>query len=650
MNFRPDINALRAIAVLGVVFFHFLGSALPGGFAGVDVFFVISGFLMTSIIFRGMQAQTFKVTDFYIARAHRIVPALTVLCLALMAFGWFYLHPRDLATMGKHALGSLSFSSNVMYLKESGYFDEASKEKWLLHTWSLSLEWQFYLVYPIVLVVLRKFFSIHSLRYFLLCGAMASFVLSIYATGRWPSSAFYLLPSRAWEMLLGGLAFAYPLQMSAAKKKWVEWIGVGLIVAAYLGLSEASAWPGYWAALPVAGALLIILAHREQSWLSGNVALQWLGTVSYSVYLWHWPVVVWLNYAGASVDMASVVAGMLFSVGLGALSYYIVESRKRWSPLVPYWSPWLGPNLGWAFILAALACGLTVYKDGFSSRLSPQYLAITQKQVMPRRGNGYCFYDFNDDTPGAKPLVGSPDAMKCPLGDRSKAPKILLFGDSFAGHFEPFWDVIGKANGVAINAVSTNWCIPIAGEEFDGPISHPAFQQCVLNRTMLAQDMSKYDLIIFAGQWSSSMKGGYLENVMKTIRQAAKTVPFVVMMPPPTRFDTNMLKRFQRSLFYQTPFDLKQYGTTQDGPERDAYARLRQDAQDFDNVLFIEREQLFAASDTYTRSGHAVPYSLDGMHITLEASLEIAQEFQKSVFYKQKLQPRLAQLSSDARL
>ena len=191
MNFRSDINALRAIAVLGVVLFHFLGSTLPGGFAGVDVFFVISGFLMTAIIFRGMQAQTFKVSDFYLARARRIVPALTVLCITLLALGWFYLHPADFATLGKHALGSLSFSSNVMYLKESGYFDEASKEKWLLHTWSLSVEWQFYVVYPIALVVLRKFMRLQSLRYVLVLGAVASFALCVVATGRWPGSAFY---------------------------------------------------------------------------------------------------------------------------------------------------------------------------------------------------------------------------------------------------------------------------------------------------------------------------------------------------------------------------------------------------------------------------------------------------------------------------
>jgi hypothetical protein len=309
--------------------------------------------------------------------------------------------------------------------------------------------------------------------------------------------------------------------------------------------------------------------------------------------------------------------------------------------------------LGWAFAAAVVACVLVVYQDGFASRLGTQYLALTQQQVMPRRDNGYCFYDFNNDTPRTvlsntsddTPLVASSNAARCVLGERTHAPKILLFGDSFAGHFEPFWDELGKANGVAINAVTTNWCVPIAGKAFDGPTSHPAHQQCMLNRRMLAQDMGKYDLIIFAGQWSGSLKAGYLPEVMQTIRKAAQAVPAVVVMPPPTRYDTNVLKRFQRSLFYQTPFDLGQYAKTRDVPEQEAYTRLRADAKELGNVIFIERDQLFPSSDTYPKAGYAMPYSLDGMHITLEGSLVAAQHFQKTAFYQQVVQPRLAHIS-----
>ena len=148
-SFRQDINGLRAIAVIAVVLFHFNASWMPGGFAGVDVFFVISGFLMTGIIFRGIEQENFSILKFYVARANRIIPALAVLCLVLLVFGWFYLTPLDYKALGKHAASSVAFLSNIIYWRESGYFDAASHEKWLLHTWSLSVEWQFYILYPL---------------------------------------------------------------------------------------------------------------------------------------------------------------------------------------------------------------------------------------------------------------------------------------------------------------------------------------------------------------------------------------------------------------------------------------------------------------------------------------------------------------------
>ena len=645
MNFRTDINGLRAVALAGVVIFHFWKPALPGGFAGVDVFFAISGFLMTSIIFRGLERKSFRIFDFYLARARRIVPALAVLCAVLLSIGWFYLHPMDFGMLGKHALGSLSFLSNVVYLKEAGYFDEASEEKWLLHTWSLSVEWQFYIIYPIVLVALRKFLGLRALRYCLLIGTIASLVLCVYATQRWPSSSFFLLPTRAWEMLAGGLTFLYPLRFSVSAKKWLEATGMGLILLTYLGLSESVSWPGYWALLPVVGTLMVIAANRENSWLTGNAGLQWLGMVSYSVYLWHWPLVVWLNYSGNGTNPAWVVASVGLSVGLGALSFYMVESRKNWGSASRAVSTLAGPNLGKLFAVTAMASALVVYKEGFISRLSPEYLKMMEQQVMPRRDNGYCFYDFNN---GVEMEI-SDRAARCDLGAHGRPAKILLFGDSFAGHFEPFWDSLGKLNDVAIHSMSTNWCIPVAGKAFDGPLTNPAYQQCLLNRKALANEMRNYELVIFAGQWSNALRGQYLTEVMETISQTAHTVPWVIIMPAPIRYDTNVLKRFQRNIFYDTPFDLEKYSKTSDAQEQSAYEQLRHDAQGLKNVIFVQRDQLFEASDTYRKDGKAMPYSFDGMHITLEGSLVAARHFQNTALYQRVVHPRLAEISQHAR-
>ena len=164
MKFREDINALRAIAVVAVVIFHFNHAWLPGGFAGVDVFFVISGFLMTMIIFKGLEKDTFSILKFYGARVRRIVPALVALCFALLVFGYLLLSPLDYLILGKHAAASLTFTSNILYWTEAGYFNDDSIEKWLLHTWSLSVEWQFYLVYPLLLVGLKKLLTLKQIK------------------------------------------------------------------------------------------------------------------------------------------------------------------------------------------------------------------------------------------------------------------------------------------------------------------------------------------------------------------------------------------------------------------------------------------------------------------------------------------------------
>ena len=270
MNFRYDINGLRAIAVIAVVLFHFNPTWVPGGFAGVDVFFVISGFLMTGIIFRGLESDSLNLFKFYVARANRIIPALAVLCLVLLVFGWFYLTSLDYKTLSKHLASSIGFVSNVVYWRESGYFDATSYEKWLLHTWSLSVEWQFYILYPVVLIILKEFLSLENLKRIIILGTVLSFGLSVIATMKWPNPAYYLLPTRAWEMMIGGIAFLYPWNLSKNKKKLTEITGFLLILASYIFVSSAIPWPGYFAIFPVLGAYLVIISNQQSSIITNN--------------------------------------------------------------------------------------------------------------------------------------------------------------------------------------------------------------------------------------------------------------------------------------------------------------------------------------------------------------------------------------------
>ncbi|MBM3392738.1 MAG: acyltransferase, partial [Betaproteobacteria bacterium] len=205
-NFRADINGLRGIAVLAVVLYHFGVIGFGGGFVGVDVFFVISGYLMTKIILEPLSAQRFSLPAFYLARARRIVPGLAALCALLLLYGWYRLSPIDYKLLAKHVGSSLAFVSNQVFWKESGYFDADAHEKWLLHTWSLSVEWQFYLAYPLLILVARRLFG-HRANFAIVLWMLfvASLAWSAWLAFANPSKAFFLLPTRAWEMLAGGL-------------------------------------------------------------------------------------------------------------------------------------------------------------------------------------------------------------------------------------------------------------------------------------------------------------------------------------------------------------------------------------------------------------------------------------------------------------
>jgi peptidoglycan/LPS O-acetylase OafA/YrhL len=325
MQFRKDINGLRAFAVIAVMLFHFIPAWLPGGFAGVDIFFVISGYLITGIIFRGLQQKSFGLLPFYLSRAKRIVPALAVMCFVLLVFGWMYLLPLQYADLGKHIASSLSFVSNYVYRSEAGYFTTGAQEKWLLHTWSLSVEWQFYMLYPAALLLLGKMFSITSIRRLILGAATISFAFCVYSSFHSPERAFYLLPSRAWELLAGGVMCLYPVSLRTVSRRVAEGLGLILIGASFLLLSESDVWPGYLALIPVVGTMMVIGAGRDGSWVTSNSLAQWTGKISYSLYLWHWPVVVWLSNAGYLHDSRNAILGMLVSFALAALSHRVIE-------------------------------------------------------------------------------------------------------------------------------------------------------------------------------------------------------------------------------------------------------------------------------------------------------------------------------------
>jgi len=377
MQFRKDINGLRAIAVIAVVLFHFNPSWLPGGFAGVDVFFVISGYLMTRIIFRSLENRNFSIFKFYIARANRIIPALAVLCTALLIFGWLFLTPLHYQALGKHVTSSLTFVSNIIYWKESGYFDASSHEKWLLHTWSLSVEWQFYIIYPLALVTLQKIMPFKALKAIILLGTILGFIFCVIATYKWPDPSYYLLITRAWEMMIGGIAYLYPFKVKNSRKSLIEFVGLALIISSYLFISKENYWPGYLSIFPVFGTFLIIQAQRDNSLITHNLVFQTIGSWSYSIYLWHWPIVVAIHHF--SLNTTFVYLGIILSIILGFLSNKYIESIKFTSNVANVFDFLKYRPLYLVTVISIL--GVTIFKtDGVKSSI--RYINNTDKMKL----------------------------------------------------------------------------------------------------------------------------------------------------------------------------------------------------------------------------------------------------------------------------
>ena len=634
MEFRRDINGLRAVAVTLVVLFHFGIMGMQGGFVGVDVFFVISGYLMTGIIFSRMKKESFSILGFYLDRARRIVPALACLCFFIILVGWVLLLPDHYQEVGKQVLGSLAFVSNFMYSQEAGYFEQAAHEKWLLHTWSLSVEWQFYLLYPLAIVALRLLVSLDKVRWFILIGAILSFALSAYASEQWPNHAFYLLPTRAWEMMVGALVYLFPLRIKEGYNRVLELVGLGAIIASAFFIDSLVAWPGWLAALPVLGTALIILLARQNSIFTSNPVSEFLGKTSYSIYLWHWPVVVWINYFGVGDHVVWVTLGIAVSVLLGYVSYNFVENLARKPKAGSVRKP-VGPitYIGAPTAMAAAFGTVIVFANGFPHRMSDEFYAVMNKLDLPRMTNGWCFYDVNSNE---NLSVGS-EGLECLRGKKGASIKGLLFGDSFAGHYGPFWDQLGKEVSAEINSVTTNWCYPSTNAVIYGDVTSRSYEQCLINRKFFMDNVSSYDFVVLSGSWKHIYASGQMQGVYDAIDYAAEQTKLVIVMASPTYFDVNVKNMYARSMLFNLDFDISDFSKTGDVEAIAANSEIEEFSSQYDNVFYIDRSSIFNAyGDPSEVTEENIPYSFDQHgHISVYGSKMAAMAFARSNRYRE---------------
>jgi len=516
VQFRKDINGLRAIAVIAVVIFHIQPSWLPGGFVGVDVFFVISGFLMTSIIMRGIEAQNFSYGRFFLARATRIVPAIAVLCLVLLVSGWWFLLNLEYKKLAFHSLSSTTFFSNFVYWSESSYFDASSLEKWLLHSWSLSVEWQFYMTYPLALVLLRKVCTLRQLKTIFIVVLGMGMLLSAFSSSAYPTPAYFLLPTRAWEMMFGGLAYFFPLQLSINRKIWLERAGLLAIVAAVMLITEHIPWPGIAALLPVAGTLLVLLAQRD-SIVTSNRVFQALGTWSYSIYLWHWPIVVAI-YQYASPTLALSLGAMGLSVFLGWLSYTFVEQKCR---------SYRGTGL--IFGAAVLVSSIVYLNDGnFAVRAQS---TSEKNQIIEH------YSDYTMDKGGWFDLCNSKNQQrltgsfaispKCNKASHGQKGGLFFWGDSFVGAVAPGVRA-AVPKDVPVYQMTSSGCAPKI--ENSSPALKDLDEHCVYSNRLALKSIKaiKPDVVIL-GQSKNHEATNWAEIGAELAKQG---VPEVLVLGP----------------------------------------------------------------------------------------------------------------------
>ncbi|MCV9880299.1 acyltransferase family protein [Brenneria izbisi] len=429
-EFRNDINGLRAWAVIFVVLYHFNITGFSGGFIGVDVFFVISGFLMTKIIVSGFEKESFSFILFYLSRLIRILPALFSLCIFLLIIGWFWLPSIDYNNLSTHSLSAILFLSNIKFWREAGYFDAESHEKWLLHTWSLSVEMQFYIILPIMVLFLWKMGGKKAAILGLIFFSIISLLVSYYASPKWPTAAFFLFPARAWEMLAGGLTWFF------SRRKKLTWhfelIGFSLIFYSVFFFDTYLDWPGLSALVPVLGCVLVLFSDRKNSILTGNFIAQTLGNWSYSLYLWHWPVVVFLSYGGFLSSHIYVLLGIITSIVLGATSYFLIEVPTRRALSNKSLVVKIAYSL--SFVMMASLLSIVAIYQKYEGRINKD-LELVASSSNDKNPNGEkCLAASGIKTDISNCILGKGDLKAIVLGDSHADAIVNSVVDSFNGN------------------------------------------------------------------------------------------------------------------------------------------------------------------------------------------------------------------------
>lgn len=545
LAYRPDIDGLRAVAVLSVVFCH-AGFHCPGGFVGVDVFFVISGYLIAGLILKELKQGTFTLTNFWERRIRRIVPPLVVVVMATLVASWFILMPADFAAFGKSVAGLALLASNVQFWKSIDYFDNAAEEKPLLHTWSLSVEEQFYIFVPVFLLLLAKRSKLNRAFLLLAAAAVVSFGLSIFWTHRHPTTNFYLLPTRAWELFAGAL-LAFSPKCGIEKKKWLLELlasaGMAMILVPCFVYDAKTPFPGLTALPPVLGSALLIWVGASTagfSWIGRTLASRpvvFVGLISYSLYLWHWPLFSLTRYLSAKAPITAVWWLLIAaSVVLATISWRFVETPFRRRQVLA--------NRSQLFAVTAvlftfmLGGGVFLFKaNGFEGRIN----ARTKNLVETGK--------FDHSYVRELELQDIPNNL-VRLGDTNKPASVLIWGDSHAMAVLPMIDQLGKETGTAVDAATHAATPPVIGyfsrNEWGMNKRALPFNAAILEHIKNAKPRA----VILISYWNMHAGNAeFQEALLKTVHEIQSVGTSVYLMKDVPIYEFNVQKALVRASY-----------------------------------------------------------------------------------------------------
>ncbi|WP_162009692.1 acyltransferase family protein [Methylocystis heyeri] len=445
MKNRPEINGLRALAVLAVILFHAGFSPFRGGYVGVDVFFVISGYLITSIIVKDVEAGSFSFWDFYERRARRILPALFLVILCCIPFARLWMMPMELKAFSASVVWVCLFVSNILFWRQSGYFDEAAELKPLLHTWSLAVEEQFYIVFPVAVLFMWRF-GRNRVKLSIAIVAVASLALSEYMSRSHPSVDFFWLPTRTWELMAGALCSFVTPKAGAIRDNFLSGVGLAAIATSVLIFNKTTPVPSLITLLPVLGTSLIILFAREETFICSMLSsgpLVAVGLMSYSAYLWHQPLFAFARLRSLKEPSPQLMILLsCMSIMLAYLSWRFVETPLRRKGAMPL------PSGKIAFSALGLSAVLLVTLSWWSSNniAFPKGLEALQDRIRVN-------YGLSEDCEGD--MNGSRNCRT------SEAPEVLLWGDSFSMHLAD--GIRASAAEVSLIQLTQSVCGPFIG-------------------------------------------------------------------------------------------------------------------------------------------------------------------------------------------